>query len=270
MKNSILCKCFERLLLSQAIMARGEGVDIRYQLCKCFQFKHLRRLLESLMANIHLKRQFRRSYLSQNALAFTSYQHTYVMSRRQGYQWTHPELRNMAFALHCINRSIWWKVPVWQADLRTVNDIWGAEESMATRLFFFARWNQLKVKECLSKWSFLPPPSPSLLFSPPPPRSNVIQSFVPADSLAVPSWLPSNGQAAAYEQDTAWINSPSALHPNHSGINQRRGGASSSSNPHNQIYFTRYHLPSAIHQIKSSENSVSLLRIWNIDIAVSF
>lgn len=115
----------------------------------------------------------------------------------------------------------------------------------------------------------------SLLFSPSPslpsPRLGVM-SFSPVDGLAVPSWLPSNGWAAAYEQDTARINSPSALHMNHSDTNQRGGGASSSSTVQNLVYFTgrSAYPPSAIYQIKALENLIWLLRIWNTNIAVSF
>lgn len=77
------------------------------------------------------------------------------------------------------------------------------------------------------------------LLSPPPLQSNVVQSdCVSADWLS-PFDFHQMAKAAAYEQYTARINSPSALHLNHSGANQRRGGALSSSTSRSRVYFTR-------------------------------
>lgn len=91
---------------------------------------------------------------------------------------------------------------------------------------------------------------------------------VPADGLAVPSWLPSNGWAAASEQDTARISSPSALHLNHRHANQRSGGASPWSTESGILHEVPSP-PTVIHVIKAWENFIWLLRIWNTNILVS-
>lgn len=93
---------------------------------------------------------------------------------------------------------------------------------------------------------------------------------VPADGLAVTLWLPWNGQVTAYEPDTTWINSPSALHLNHLDTNQRRGGAPSSSTVHNLAYLWGAQLTKCYYWIKVLQNVIWLLNIGNTNIAAPF
>lgn len=89
---------------------------------------------------------------------------------------------------------------------------------------------------------------------PPPHQSNVIQSLcVPADRLAVPSWLPSNGWAAAYMNRTP-VRSIH-LHLNDSDANQQRVGAIALSTDQNLAYFTMCWAPQV--------HLIWFLKIWN-------
>ena len=138
---------------------------------------------------------------------------------------------------------------MWTEDVRRVHHIGGAEGGVAVRLLLSVE-GLLKVKA-----------NP---FSPLP-RLRVM-SFSPVrlcrrtgcPFLTRIKWL-----SSAYEQNTARINSPPALHLNNSGTNQRRGGAFPSSSVQNLMQRP----PNAIYQIYTLENEMWPLRMWNTNIA---